>query len=326
MRGWLLTKGEAGITASLTEIDRNAMPPGDVLVRVEWSSLNYKDGLAMTGTPGVVRSFPMVPGIDLAGVVEESCSPAFAAGDAVVAIGAGLGERFWGGYAEYARVSSEALVPRPAEFTARQAMAIGTAGFTAMQCVDALEHHGMRPGGRDVVVTGASGGVGSAAISILAGKGYRVVASTGRTHESEYLQKLGAAEIIGREELSAPSKRPLDTERWGGAVDSVGGATLAGLIRTMGFQCAVAVCGLAGGADLQTTVYPLILRGVSILGINSVEISNVERRRVWRLLADYMDRDLLDTMTVEIGLDAVDGAAREILAGRIRGRTVVRIG
>jgi acrylyl-CoA reductase (NADPH) len=204
-------------------------------------------------------------------------------------------------------------------------MAIGTAGFTAMQCVDALERHGMRPGGRDVVVSGAAGGVGSAAIALLAGKGYRVAASTGRPEESGYLRSLGAAQIISREELPAPSKRPMDSERWAGAVDTVGGDTLAGILRSLSAQSAAACCGLAGGAELHTTVYPLILRGVSLLGVNSVDISNAERRRIWRLLADYMDRDLLDSMTSEISLEQAESAARQILAGRVRGRTVVRI-
>jgi acrylyl-CoA reductase (NADPH) len=325
MRGWLLTKGEAGFAASLTDIDPASLPSGEVLVRVDFSSLNYKDGLALTGVPGVVRSYPMVPGIDLAGTVVESSSTDFSPGDEVVAIGAGLGERLWGGYAELARVPADALVPRPPEFTARQAMAIGTAGFTAMQCVDALERHGMRPGGRDVVVSGAAGGVGSAAIALLAGKGYRVAASTGRPEESGYLRSLGAAQIISREELPAPSKRPMDSERWAGAVDTVGGDTLAGILRSLSAQSAAACCGLAGGAELHTTVYPLILRGVSLLGVNSVDISNAERRRIWRLLADYMDRDLLDSMTSEISLEQAESAARQILAGRVRGRTVVRI-
>jgi acrylyl-CoA reductase (NADPH) len=325
MRGWLLTKGEAGFAASLTDIDPASLPSGEVLVRVDFSSLNYKDGLALTGVPGVVRSYPMVPGIDLAGTVVESSSTDFSPGDEVVAIGAGLGERLWGGYAELARVPADALVPRPPEFTARQAMAIGTAGFTAMQCVDALERHGLRPGGRDVVVSGAAGGVGSAAIALLAGKGYRVAASTGRPEESGYLRSLGAAQIISREELPAPSKRPMDSERWAGAVDTVGGDTLAGILRSLSAQSAAACCGLAGGAELHTTVYPLILRGVSLLGVNSVDISNAERRRIWRLLADYMDRDLLDSMTSEISLEQAESAARQILAGRVRGRTVVRI-
>ena len=291
-----------------------------------WSSLNYKDGLAMTGAPGVVRAFPMVPGIDLAGVVEESASPSFAVGDAVVVTGCGLSEKHWGGYAELARVPADFVLPLPVEFTVRQAMAIGTAGFTAMQCVDALERHGLRPGGRDVVVTGAAGGVGSIAVALLAGKGYRVVASTGRLEEAAYLQGLGAAEVMDRSELSAPATRPMESERWGGAVDTVGGDTLAGLIRTLGHGCAVAACGLAGGVSLKTTVLPFILRGVSLLGVNSVEVANAERRRVWGMLAASLDRELLDGLTAEVGIEELPEAARRVLAGQVRGRVVVRVG
>ena len=325
MRGWLLTKTESGIEHRLGEIDASGLPAGDVMVRVAWSSLNYKDGLAMTGVPGVVRAFPMVPGIDLAGVVEESGSSSFAVGDAVAVTGCGLSERHWGGYAELARVPAEFAGLVPAAFSLRQAMAIGTAGFTAMQCVDALERHGLRPGGRDVVVTGAAGGVGSIAVALLAKKGYRVVASTGRLEEAAYLQGLGAAEVMDRAELSAPATRPMESERWGGAVDTVGGDTLAGLIRTLGHGCAVAACGLAGGVALKTTVLPFILRGVSLLGVNSVEVANAERRRIWGLLADGLDRDLLDSLTAEIGLEELPAAARRVLAGQVRGRVVVRV-
>ena len=326
MRGWLLTKTESGIEHRFGEIDAAGLPAGDVLVRVAWSSLNYKDGLAMTGAPGVVRAFPMVPGIDLAGVVEESASPSFAVGDAVVVTGCGLSEKHWGGYAELARLPADFVVPVPIEFTLRQAMAIGTAGFTAMQCMDALERHGLRPGGRDVVVTGAAGGVGSIAVALLAGKGYRVVASTGRLEEAAYLRGLGAAEVMDRSELSAPATRPMESERWGGAVDTVGGDTLAGLIRTLGHGCAVAACGLAGGVSLKTTVLPFILRGVSLLGVNSVEVANAERRRVWGMLAAGLDRELLDGLTAEIEIEDLPEAARRVLAGQVRGRVVVRVG
>ena len=266
----------------------------------------------MTGSPGVVRSFPMVPGIDLAG-------------DDCLVTGCGLGERHWGGYAQLARVPEEFVVPIPAPFTPRQAMAIGTAGFTAMQCVDALEKAGVKPGSRDVVVTGAAGGVGSIAIALLAAKGYRVVASTGRLEETEYLQQLGAAEVIGRDVLSAESKRPMETERWSGAVDTVGGATLAGIIRTLQQNGAVAACGLAGGTKLETTVFPFILRGVSLLCINSVEVPNAERRRIWASLAQHLNLDLLERMTTEIPLAGVAAAAPRVLAGLVRGRIVVRI-
>jgi len=325
MRGWLVSKTSSGLESSFGEIDEAGLPPGDVRVRVEWSSLNYKDGLAITGSPGVVRAFPMVPGIDLAGVVEESTAEGFAVGDAVLVTGCGLSEKHWGGFAEKARVPASFVVPLPAEFSARQAMAIGTAGFTAMQCVDALERHGLRPGGRDIVVTGAAGGVGSIAVALLAGKGYRVVASTGRLEETEYLKSLGAADVMDRAELSAPATRPMESERWGGAVDTVGGDTLAGVIRTLAQGSAVAACGLAGGGKLSTTVFPFILRGVSLLGVNSVEVENAERRRIWRLLADYLDRDLLDSLTSEIALADVREASERILAGQVRGRTVVRV-
>lgn len=325
MRGWLLTKSESGIVSHFGDIDAARLPAGDVRVQVQWSSLNYKDGLAMTGSPGVVRVFPMVPGIDLAGTVMESATADFAVGDPVVVIGCGLSEKHWGGYAEQARVPAEFVVPVPAAFTTRQAMAIGTAGFTAMQCVDALERHGLRPGGRDIVVTGAAGGVGSIAVSLLAGKGYRVIASTGRLEEGDYLRRLGAEELIDRAELSAPATRPMESERWGGAVDTVGGDTLAGLIRTLGHGCAVAACGMAGGTQLQTTVFPFILRGVCLLGVNSVEVANAERRRIWGLLAECLDRDLLDSLTEEVALADVLPVAKEILAGQVRGRMVVRV-
>ncbi len=326
MRGWLVTKSEGRIESRFGEIDTAWLPAGDVRVRVEWSSLNYKDGLALTGSPGVVRTFPMVPGIDLAGVVEESAVAEFAAGDRVVVTGCGLSEKYWGGYAEQARVPAGFVVPVPEEFSTRQAMAIGTAGFTAMQCVDALERHGLRPGGRDVVVTGAAGGVGSIAVALLARKGYRVVASTGRLEEAEYLRGLGAAEVMDRAELAAPATRPMESERWGGAVDTVGGETLAGLIRTMAHGSAVAACGLAGGTALHTTVFPFILRGVGLLGVNSVEVANEERRRIWGLLAEGLDRGLLDSLTAEIALEELGEWAGRVLAGQVRGRVVVRVG
>lgn len=325
MRGWLVTKSDGRIESRFGEIDDAWLPAGDVRIRVHWSSLNYKDGLAMTGSPGVIRSFPMVPGIDLAGVVEESAVDGFAVGDSVLVTGCGLSEKYWGGYAEVARVPSSFVVPLPAGFTLRQTMAIGTAGFTAMQCVDALERYGVRPGGRDVVVTGAAGGVGSIAVALLARKGYRVVASTGRLEEAGYLQGLGAAEVMDRAELSAPATRPMESERWSGAVDTVGGDTLAGLIRTMGQGGAVAACGLAGGVSLNTTVFPFILRGVGLLGVNSVEVANAERRRIWGLLAEGLDVALLDSLTAEIGLEELPEFAGKVLAGQVRGRVVVRV-
>jgi acrylyl-CoA reductase (NADPH) len=324
MHGWLLRKSEDGIVSSLGEIDPPAQPAGEVRVRVLYSSLNYKDALAMTGTPGVVRSYPMVPGIDLAGVVEESSCESFAIGDPVIAVGCGLGERYWGGYATTAWLRPEWLVPLPAAFTLTDAMTIGTAGFTAMQCVDALERWGIHKDG-PIAVTGAAGGVGSIAIALLAASGYQAIASTGRTEESDYLRALGASEVIHREELQRSSHRPMESERWAGAVDTVGGDTLAGILRTLRHGGAVAACGLAGGAQLHTTVYPFILRGVSLLGINSVEVSNVERRRIWDSLAARMPAGVLRSMQSMISLEQVPEWARKILAGRVRGRVVVGV-
>ncbi|MBM3784019.1 MAG: oxidoreductase [Acidobacteria bacterium] len=310
MRGWLATKTER----SLGELDpaQNPLEAFDRQVRVEWSAVNYKDALAITGQPGVMRRFPMVPGVDLAG-------------EGIVVNGCGLSEHYWGGYATEARLKNDWIVDIPAGLSARDAAAIGTAGFTAMQCIDALERHGLRPGGRDVVVTGAAGGVGSFAVALLKAKGYRVVASTGRPQEAGYLTRLGAAEILDRAVLSAPPTRPMDSERWGGAVDTVGGETLAGLIRGLGINTAVAACGLAGGAHLNTTVYPFILRGVSLLGINSVEVAPEERRRLWAAIGETFDRSLLADMVQEITLDQVMEFAPKVLAGQVRGRLVVRI-
>jgi len=301
------------------------LPPGEILIRVQYSSLNYKDGLAVTCRPGVIRKFPMVPGIDLAGVVEESTSPDWKAGDAVIVTGGGLSETVWGGYAELARTDSNIVVGLPEGITLRQSMAIGTAGFTAMQCVMALERHGVKPASGDIVVTGAAGGVGSIAVAILAKLGYRVIASTGRAELGDYLRSLGAAETIDRGVLSAPSKRPLDSERWAGAVDTVGGETLAGVIRRLKGNGSVAACGLAGGATLSTTVFPFILRGVNLLGINSVLVTPEERRKVWKRLSRDLPLPLLDQMTAEEPLDRIIELGEQILAGGIRGRTVIRI-
>lgn len=307
----------------LVRMQTAELPPGEILVEVRYSSLNYKDGLAIAGKPGVVRKFPMVPGIDLAGVVRESTAAGLPEGTEVAVTGCGLGERHWGGYAGYARVQAEWCVPIPAPFTMRQAMAIGTAGFTAMQCVDALERQGARPEGGEVVVTGAAGGVGSIAIALLAARGFRVTASTGRPALGEYLNGLGATEVIDRQVLSAVSAKPLEKERWGGAVDTVGGTTLGGILRQLRANASVAACGLAGGTELATTVLPFLLRGVNLLGINSVEVPNSERRRIWGRLAGTMPVDKLDGLTTEIGLDRVPLHAPAILGGEVRGRVVV---
>lgn len=312
-------------SASIEEIDRAQLPPGEVLVRVTYSSLNYKDGLAVTGKPGVIRTYPMVPGIDFAGTVEESSSPEFRPGDPVVVTGCGTSETMWGGYAELARLDAKYIVPLPQGITLRQAMGIGTAGFTAMQAVLALEKHGLAPGGREVLVTGAAGGVGSAAIAILAHLGYNVAASTGRAEHQEYLRSLGAATILDRAAVAAPSKRPLESERWAAAIDSVGGDTLAAVLRSMASRGSVAVCGLAGGAELRTTVFPFILRGVNLLGIDSPKVDKAGRLEIWSRLARDLPLAKLDAMIQVRPLEEVFAAGEEILAGKIRGRVVIQI-
>lgn len=322
----LLSTEEAGqITTQLQQISRDQLPSGDVLVRVWYSSLNYKDGLAVTGKPGVIRKYPMVPGIDFAGTVEESASPDYKRGDPVVLTGAGAGETSWGGYSQWARWNSESLVPLPKGMTLLQSMAIGTAGFTAMQCVDALERHGLKPGGRDVLVTGAGGGVGSVAIAILGKLGYRVAASTGRAELGEYLKSLGAAEIVDRESLMVVSKRGLERERWDGAVDSVAGSTLAGILPWMANNASVAVCGMAGGAEANVAVWPLILRGVNVLGINSVRVVPAERLRIWERLSRDLPIPVLDRLTQVAPLGRIAELGAEILKGAIRGRVVIDV-
>jgi len=324
-RALLATQVDGKFQASIQDLDRGALPPGEVLVRVAYSSLNYKDGLAVTGRPGVIRRFPMVPGVDFAGTVEESAVPGFKPGDEVVVTGCGTSEIFWGGYAQYARLDQEFIVPLPAGMSLKQSMAVGTAGFTAMQSVMELERHGLKPGGREVVVTGAAGGVGSVAIAILAKLGYKVIASSGRPQFGLYLRSLGAVDVIGREVLAAPSKRPLETERWAAAIDNVGGETLAGLLRTMAIGGSVASCGLAGGPVLNTTVFPFILRGVNLLGIDSARVPNPRRREIWARVMSDLPLDLLDTMTVVAPLEKVFALGEQILAGKIRGRVVVDV-
>ncbi|MFM2126387.1 MAG: hypothetical protein RL328_2838 [Acidobacteriota bacterium] len=312
-------------SASIQEIDRAQLPPGEVLVRIAYSSLNYKDGLAVTGKPGVIRSYPMVPGIDFAGTVEESSSPEFKPGDEVVVTGCGTSETMWGGYSELARLDAKYIVPRPKGMTLVQTMGIGTAGFTAMQAVLALEKHGLKPGGREVLVTGAAGGVGSTAIAILAKLGYQVAASTGRPEQHDYLRSLGASTIVDRAELTAQSKRPLEAERWAAAIDSVGGDTLATVLRTLESRGSVAACGLAGGSALNTTVFPFILRGVNLLGIDSPKVDKAGRLEIWSRLATDLPLDKLDAMTQIRPLAEVFAAGEEILAGKTRGRVVIQI-
>ncbi len=328
-RALLATQTDGRFGARIQQISKDTLPPGEVLVRVRYSSLNYKDGLAVTGRPGVIRKFPMVPGIDLAGTVEDSSSVDFRPGDAVVLTGAGAGETAWGGYAELARWNAEHLVKLPEGISLAQSMAIGTAGFTAMQSVIALEKHGAKAiataGDREILVTGAAGGVGSVAIAILAKLGYRVAASTGRAELGDYLRSLGAAEIVARDSLTTVSSRGLEKERWSGAVDTVGGSTLAGLLAYMANTASVASCGLAGGAAFSTTVLPFILRGVNLLGINSVRVTREERREVWARLARDLPMNLLDAMTETAPLERVFELGEKILAGKIRGRVVILV-
>ena len=319
-----IDKAEKGTTAALVQFDEADLMEGDVTVRVEWSTLNYKDGLAVTGKAPVVRRFPMIAGIDFAGTVEQSSHPRWKAGDRVICNGWGLGETHLGAYAEKARVKGDWLVRLPDNISARSAMAIGTAGYTAMLAVLALEQHGVTPASGPVAVTGAAGGVGSVATAILAKLGYHVIASTGRASETDYLKSLGAAEVIDRNELSAPAK-PLAKERWAGAVDSVGSTTLANLLSMTKYRGAVAACGLAAGMDLPTSVAPFILRGVCLLGIDSVMCPLNLREIAWKRLGSDLESEKLAEITNEIGLDEVIGTAGRILQGQVRGRIVVKI-
>ena len=319
-----IDKAEKGTTAALVQFDEADLMDGDVTVRVEWSTLNYKDGLAVTGKAPVVRRFPMIAGIDFAGTVEQSSHPRWKAGDRVICNGWGLGETHLGSYAEKARVKGDWLVRLPDGISARDAMAIGTAGYTAMLAVLALEHQCLKPSHGPVVVTGAAGGVGSVATAILSKLGYHVIASTGRMSEADYLKSLGAAEVIDRSELSAPAK-PLAKERWAGGVDSVGSTTLANLLSMTKYRGAIAACGLAAGMDLPTSVAPFILRGVCLLGIDSVMCPLELREIAWKRLSNDLESTKLTEITHEIGLDEVIGTGAKILAGQVRGRIVVKI-
>ncbi len=319
-----IDKADKGTTATLTQFDEAELMDGDVTVRVEWSTLNYKDGLAVTGKAPVVRRFPMIAGIDFAGTVEQSSHPQWKAGDHVIGTGWGMGETHLGAYAEKARVKGDWLVALPDGLSARDAMAIGTAGFTAMLAVLALEKQGLSPNSGPIIVTGAAGGVGSVATAVLSKLGYHVIASTGRTSEAPYLKSLGAAEVIDRNELSAPAK-PLAKERWAGGVDSVGSTTLANLLSMTKYSGAIAACGLAAGMDLPSSVAPFILRGVCLLGIDSVMCPLERRKAAWDRLAKDLDRGKLSEITHEIGLDQVLGVAAQILSGEVRGRIVVKI-
>lgn len=322
--GILITKDERGYNATLQTLDETALPAGEVTVRVSHSTLNYKDALALTGHSPIVRSFPMVPGIDLAGTVAASESAQFEVGDRVLLNGWGVGESHWGGLAQKARLKADWLIPLPDAFTASEAMAIGTAGYTAMLSVLALERHGVKPGDGEVLVTGANGGVGSFAIAVLARLGHEVVASTGRVEEADYLKRLGATRVIDRASLSEPG-RPLAKEQWAAAIDSVGSHTLANVCAGIRYRGIVAACGLAQGMEFPGSVAPFILRGVTLAGIDSVTRPRADRIEAWSRLAADLDRALLPLISREIGLSDVVEIAPKLLAGQVRGRVVVDV-
>jgi acrylyl-CoA reductase (NADPH) len=320
----LIDKDDAGYSVKLSTIDDAQLPSGDVTVNVAYSTLNYKDALAITNKGPIVRKFPMVPGVDLAGTVEQSSDPDFKPGDQVLLNGWGVGEGHWGGLAQRARLEGKWLIPLPEAFTASQAMAIGTAGYTAMLAVMALEKNGVTPDKGEILVTGANGGVGSFSIAILARLGYRVVASTGRPEQADYLRQLGAAEIIDRATLSEPG-RALAKERWAGAIDSVGSHTLANICASTRYRGVVAACGLAQGMEFPATVAPFILRGVTLAGIDSVMRPRQDRIDAWARLATDLDRDALALITQEIGLEDVVQTAERLMKGEVRGRVVVNL-
>lgn len=326
MRCLLVTKREDGkVQRAITSRPTSDLPPGDVVVRVRYSSLNYKDALACTGHPGVVSKFPHVPGIDAAGVVEESTSPKFKPGAEVLVTGFELGAPRWGGYAEFIRVPADWVVPLPKGLSLRESMAIGTAGFTAALCVQAIELQGIGPKTGDVVVTGASGGVGSMAVSILAQTGYRVTAVSGKPEQADLLRKLGAAEVVQRDAVVDESDRPMIKARWAGAVDTVGGVTLSTLLRSTHPGGCVSACGLVGGADLPITVYPFILRGVVLAGISSSSYPAAPRPGLWAKLAGAWKPKMLDQLSTEVRLEDLEPKIQDILAGKIVGRVVVKI-
>ncbi|HOI51729.1 MAG TPA: MDR family oxidoreductase [Azonexus sp.] len=323
-KGILIEKDDAGYRANLKEIDEAQLPEGDVTVRVSHSTLNYKDGLAITGKGPVVRRFPMVPGIDLVGTVESSTHVDYQPGDSVLLNGWGVGEGHWGGLAQKARLKGDWLVPLPKQFSPLQAMAIGTAGYTAMLCVLALERHGVKPEHGEIVVSGAAGGVGSVAITVLAKLGYTVVAVSGRSEEADYLKRLGASEVLNRADFSSPGK-PLGKERWAGAVDVVGSHTLANICATTKYRGVVTACGLAGGMDFPATVAPFILRGVTLAGIDSVMCPRPERLEAWRRLGTDLDISKLEMIGTEIALSEAIPHAFKLINGEIRGRVIVDV-
>jgi len=319
----MLEEKDGKVSSSIQDVDEARLPEGDVTVAVSHSTLNYKDGLILQGQGRLVRQYPHIPGVDFAGTVLDSANPAYKPGDAVILTGWRVGEARWGGYGEKARVKSEWLVPMPKGLDARRAMAIGTAGFTAMLSVMALQDHGMKPANGPVLITGAAGGVGSVATAILAKLGYQVVCSTGREETHDYLKSLGAAEIIARSAVAQPSGKPLEAEKWAGAIDSVGGQTLAAILPMMMSHASIASCGLAGGAKFEATVIPFLLRGVNILGIDSVMCPIEHRRTAWTRLAQELPFDKLDAMTETVKLAGLPALAPKILEGQIRGRVVV---
>ena len=320
----VVEKDDSGYRATLKAVDEAQLPEGDVTVRVSHSTLNYKDGLAITGKVPVVRKFPMVPGIDLAGTVEHSTHPSYKAGDAVLLNGWGVGEGHWGGLAQKARVKGDWLVPLPAAFTPQQAMSIGTAGYTAMLCVLALERQGVKPADGEIVVTGAAGGVGSVAIAVLSKLGYTVVAVSGRPEETAYLKGLGAVEVLERAQFASPGK-PMGKERWAGAVDAVGSHTLANVCATTKYRGVVTACGLAGGMDFPASVAPFILRGVTLVGVDSVMCPQADRLEAWKRLGTDLDLAKLGNISREIGMGEVLPVATQLLNGEIRGRVVVDV-
>ena len=320
----VINKDDKGYRAELDQLEESALPAGDVRVRVHYSTLNYKDGLAITGKGPVVRSFPMVPGIDFAGEVLESTAPEFKVGDAVLLNGWGVGEGHWGGLAQQARVNADWLIPLPKGFTAKQALAIGTAGYTAMLCVMALQKHGVKPADGEVLVTGAAGGVGSFAIALLSKLGFTVVASSGRPQEADYLKSLGAAEVIDRSSLSEPGK-PLARERWAAVVDSVGSHTLANACAATKSEGAVAACGLAQGMDFPGSVAPFILRGVTLYGINSVTVPKAKRIAAYEQLSALVDLTTLEAISHEISLGEAIQYADALMKGNVRGRVIVDV-
>ncbi|HVX60610.1 MAG TPA: YhdH/YhfP family quinone oxidoreductase [Pirellulales bacterium] len=321
---YVTKEGRGPAQAEVTRRSLGELPAGDVLIRVAYSSLNYKDALSATGHPGVTRKFPHVPGIDSAGTVVESRADEWNPGDEVLATSYDLGQNTWGGYAEYVRVPAAWVVRRPEGLTLREAMILGTAGFTAGMGLDALVERGITPARGEIVVTGASGGVGSLAVAILAKAGYQVVASTGKASAHELLRQLGAAEIIGREDVLDESDKPLLAARWAGGIDTVGGKTLATLVRSAQHNGCITACGLVGGVDLPLTVYPFILRGIELAGIDSAECPRERRLRVWQKLADEWKPDKLEELAVESSLSQLGGHIQEILKGRVTGRVLVK--